>query len=117
MIDGFQSQLKVDRAEKTFQSSLEPLQGVRRFLLICDWLSAWIEAQSQSKTQSQPDDSDAKIQESALDEAAAALLSGDAIPDATRVVQVSVRRRVEGLIGQHPTIGNQSDHHADAEPE
>ncbi|MEM6258570.1 MAG: DNA repair ATPase [Planctomycetota bacterium] len=96
LVEAFETQL-TDGAKRTdFEQSLADLDDhpVEKFTLIRDWLSAFLDGDAS------PAEVDALREY--LDEAAALIYEGR--NELGRVLDVSVRRSIEGLIGSHGNI-------------
>jgi len=89
---GFTTLLKTKRADHDFATACEAVSAdtAAHVSLLRDWVGAFI-AQDQSE-----------LAPAYLDELAAHLLSGGVEP--TRVSNISVNRRLEGLVGSHAVI-------------
>ncbi|MEM6505583.1 MAG: AAA family ATPase, partial [Planctomycetota bacterium] len=96
LVEAFETQL-TDEAKRTdFDQSLADLDDhpIEKFTLIRDWLGAFLDGDAS------PAEVDALREY--LDEAAALIFEGR--NDLGRVLDVSVRRSIEGLIGSHGNI-------------
>ncbi len=95
LVEAFTGDLKANRKATAFDEAVAALDGHprRQFALIRDWLRAFVATVDPQEQQSyQP----------YIDEAAARVAEGGVKP--TRIVPVSTRTVVEGLVGSHPTI-------------
>lgn len=95
LVEAFNTDLKSRRKASAFDEAVEALEGHprRQFALIRDWLRAYV------ATLDEPRRSEAQPY---VDEAAARIAEGGVKP--TRIIGVSTRTVIEGLVGTHPTI-------------
>src|SRR5690606_17531221 len=93
LVEAFNADLKSRRKATAFNEAVAALDGHprRQFALIRDWIRAFANTSE-----------NAERQLAYVDEAAARVAEGGVKP--TRIIPVSTRTRVEGLVGSHPII-------------
>lgn len=93
--EAFEQHLKAATSVRPFEDSLNELADhpVARFALVRDWLTAYLEEDGIA-------DDDELVEY--IDEAAALIFEGRA--ELGRVLDVTVRRPIEGLVGSHPRL-------------
>lgn len=98
LVEHFHDYLKANGATATFRESIQKIDDkLRRYLLIRDWVMAYTKAQEST----QGDEGNARAY---TNEAATLLLEGiDRVP-VTRIVQATVRRTIQSLVGGHGVI-------------
>jgi len=102
LVEHFHDHLKANGATASYHESTQKIdKTLRRYLLIRDWVTAYTKTQNQDQAsdQAQEDNTHAYA-----DEAAALLLEGIERVPVTRIVQATVRRTIQSLVGGHSVI-------------